>query len=198
MDSSRGRLRNQVVSFLVWLWCYWLGKAWIWFWDSFDGFTIVMFCLENRVCLSLGVYVTGATWCAVIRIMTVVGDLVQRTGDGHTGRVIERSGGPVCSLHHASGEEKHEFLGWASKPRSMVCHWFDLKPLERFLPILPQNRWRRFSWFGIKTMGDVFLFSASKPSRLRFVGCTRKLMERGQRRTRVEIWWLALPGSKSR
>jgi hypothetical protein len=36
---------------------------------------------------------------------------VQRTEDGHTGRVIERSGGPVCSLHRASGEEKHEFLG---------------------------------------------------------------------------------------
>jgi hypothetical protein len=45
-----------------------------------------------------------------------VGDLVQRIGDGHTGRVfgdraIERSGDAVCSLHHACGDEEHEFLG---------------------------------------------------------------------------------------
>jgi hypothetical protein len=45
-----------------------------------------------------------------------VGDLVQRTGDGHTGRVldgraIERSGGTVCGLHRARGDEEHEFFG---------------------------------------------------------------------------------------
>jgi hypothetical protein len=45
-----------------------------------------------------------------------VGDLVQRTGDGRTGRVlggrmIERSGGVVCGLHRARGDDEHEFLG---------------------------------------------------------------------------------------
>jgi hypothetical protein len=45
-----------------------------------------------------------------------VRDLVQRTGDGHTGRVlggrvIERSGGTVCGLHHARGDEERGFLG---------------------------------------------------------------------------------------
>jgi hypothetical protein len=45
-----------------------------------------------------------------------VGDLVQRTEDGHTGqvlgdRVIERSGGVVCGLHRARGDKKHGFLG---------------------------------------------------------------------------------------
>jgi hypothetical protein len=45
-----------------------------------------------------------------------VGDLVQRTEDGHTGqvlggRVIERSGGVVCDLHRARGDKKHGFLG---------------------------------------------------------------------------------------
>jgi hypothetical protein len=45
-----------------------------------------------------------------------VGDLVQRTGDGHTGWVlggwvIERSGGTVCGLHRARGDEEHGFLG---------------------------------------------------------------------------------------
>jgi hypothetical protein len=43
-------------------------------------------------------------------------DLVQRTRDGRTGRVlggqvIERSGDAVCSLHHARGDEKRSFLG---------------------------------------------------------------------------------------
>jgi hypothetical protein len=72
--------------------------------------------VENRVCLSHGVQVTGAAWRAITRIMVRVGDLVQRTRDGHTDRVlggqaIERSGGAVCGLHRARGDEKHEFLG---------------------------------------------------------------------------------------
>jgi hypothetical protein len=75
-----------------------------------------LFCLDNRVCLSRGVQVVGAAWHAATRIMAGVGDLVQRTGDGHTGRVlsgqvIKRSGGAVCSLHHARGDEDRRFLG---------------------------------------------------------------------------------------
>jgi hypothetical protein len=65
--------------------------------------------LENRVCLSRGVQVAGAAWCAAMRAMTEVGDLVQRTGDGRKGRVlggraVERSGGAVCGLHLAHGD----------------------------------------------------------------------------------------------
>jgi hypothetical protein len=72
--------------------------------------------LENRVCLSHGVQVVGAAWRAVTRIVARVGDLVRMTGDGRTGRVlsgqvIERSGGAVCGLHRAHGDEEHEFLG---------------------------------------------------------------------------------------
>jgi hypothetical protein len=42
-------------------------------------------------------------------------DLVQRTGDGRIGRVldgrmIERSGGIVCGLHRARGDEECGFL----------------------------------------------------------------------------------------
>jgi hypothetical protein len=49
-------------------------------------------------------------------IMTGVGDLVQRTDDGHTGRVLSgraigRSDDAVCGLHHARGDEEYEFLG---------------------------------------------------------------------------------------
>jgi hypothetical protein len=48
--------------------------------------------------------------------MAGVGDLVQRTEDGHTGRVlggrvIERSGGAVCGLHRARGDGEPRFLG---------------------------------------------------------------------------------------
>jgi hypothetical protein len=48
--------------------------------------------------------------------MVGVGDLVQRIGDGHTGQVlggrtIERSGGAVCGLHRACGDEEREFFG---------------------------------------------------------------------------------------
>jgi hypothetical protein len=66
--------------------------------------------------LSRGVHVAGAAWHAATRVVAGVGDLVQRTGDSRTGRVlggqaIERSGGTVCGLHHAYGDEKCGFLG---------------------------------------------------------------------------------------
>jgi hypothetical protein len=68
-----------------------------------------------------------------MRIMAEVGDLMQRTEDGRTGRVlggqaIKRSGGAVCGLHHACGGGRAGFLvepqnqgrrfvnGLASKP----------------------------------------------------------------------------------
>jgi hypothetical protein len=59
--------------------------------------------------LSRGVQVAGAAWRAVMRIMAVVGDLMQRIGDGRTarvlgGRAVERSGGTVCGLHLARGD----------------------------------------------------------------------------------------------
>jgi hypothetical protein len=75
-----------------------------------------LFYLENCICLSRGVQVAGVTWRVVIMIVARVGDLMQRTGDGHICRVlgswaIERSSGIVCDLHHAHGDEEREFLG---------------------------------------------------------------------------------------
>jgi hypothetical protein len=48
--------------------------------------------------------------------MAGVGDLMQRTVDGRTGRIlggrtIERLDDAVCSLHRAREDEKHGFLG---------------------------------------------------------------------------------------
>jgi hypothetical protein len=79
-------------------------------------FLLSLFRLENRVCLSHGVQVAGAAWRAAMRTVAGVGDLVQRTGDGRTGQVlgdraVERSGGTVCGLHLARGDEEHGFLG---------------------------------------------------------------------------------------
>jgi hypothetical protein len=79
-------------------------------------FLLSLFRSENRVCLSRGVQEVGAARRAVTRTVVGVGDLVQRTGDGRTGRVlggreVERSGGVVCGLHLARGDYKRGFLG---------------------------------------------------------------------------------------
>jgi hypothetical protein len=78
--------------------------------------------------------VTGAISRAATRIVAGVGDLVQRTGDGHTGRVhggrmIERSSGAVCGLHRAHRDEKRKFLGCASKPGVTVFSSLASKPV---------------------------------------------------------------------
>jgi hypothetical protein len=74
------------------------------------------YCVENRVCLSRDVRVTGAAWRIATRIVAEVGDLMQTTGYGRTGRVLSgrmigRSGNAVCGRHHASGDEECMFLG---------------------------------------------------------------------------------------
>jgi hypothetical protein len=50
------------------------------------------------------VQVADAAWHAAMSTVAGVGDLVQRTEDGRTGRVlggqaVERSGGTICGLH---------------------------------------------------------------------------------------------------
>jgi hypothetical protein len=60
--------------------------------------------------------VTGAAWWTATRIMAGVGDLVQKTEDGSTGRVlgdrmIKRSGDVMCGLHRAQEDDERNFLG---------------------------------------------------------------------------------------
>jgi hypothetical protein len=62
------------------------------------------------------VQVAGTAWRAAMRTVAGVEDLVQRTGDGRTGRIlggraVERSGGVVCGLHLARGDKERGFLG---------------------------------------------------------------------------------------
>jgi hypothetical protein len=59
--------------------------------------------------LSRGVQAAVVAWRAATMTVVGVGDLVQRIGDGRTGRVfggqaVERLGGAVCGLHLARGD----------------------------------------------------------------------------------------------
>jgi hypothetical protein len=79
-------------------------------------YLLSLFRWENRVCLSRGVQVAGVAWRAAMRIMAGVGDLVRRTVDDRTsrvlgGRAIERLGGVVCGLHRVREDEERGFLG---------------------------------------------------------------------------------------
>jgi hypothetical protein len=59
--------------------------------------------------LSRDVQEADVAWRAAARTVAGVGDLVERIGDGRTGRVlggrtVERSGDVVCGLHLARGD----------------------------------------------------------------------------------------------
>jgi hypothetical protein len=146
------------------------------------GFILPLFHLENHVCLSRGVQVVGAARRTAIRIMAVVGDLVQRAGDDRTGRVlggraIERSGGTVCGLHRARGNEERWFLDWALKPRLTVCEWFDLKTTRTVFAGLASKPVATVS-SGLASKPAVTFFTglASKPVTTVFAGLASKLV----------------------
>jgi hypothetical protein len=72
--------------------------------------------VENHVCLSHVVQLTGAACWAATRIMVGVEDLVQKTRNISTGQVlgdqmIGRSGDVICGLYRAHGDDEHMFLG---------------------------------------------------------------------------------------
>jgi hypothetical protein len=133
---------------------HWLSNVWIWIWDISVVLHLSLFHVENRVCLSHGVQVAGAAWRAAMRMVAGVGDLMQRTVDGRTGRVLDgraigRLGDAICGLHRAQGDKKRGFLGWANQDRRFVSGlaskplgWFvsglASKPLGWFSPLLPQ------------------------------------------------------------
>jgi hypothetical protein len=88
--------------------------------------------------MSRGVQVAGAAWCAATRTVAGVGDLVQRTGDGRTGRVLRGRDGREVGwrrVRSAPGTWRLEaqiswlslktkvvegFPVWASKPVALV------------------------------------------------------------------------------
>jgi hypothetical protein len=73
-----------------------------------------------------------------MRIVAGVGDLVQRTGDDRTDRVLDsrtigRSGDVVCCLHHTRGDEKREFLVDPQNQYRQFVSGLASKPLGRFV-----------------------------------------------------------------
>jgi hypothetical protein len=106
----------------------------------------------------------------VTRTVVGVGDLGQRTGDGHRsrvlgGRAVERSGGVVCSLHLTRGDQERGFLGWASKPMAMVCEWFGHKTTRTvFVGLASKLVATVSSGLSLKPAATVSSCLASKPA----------------------------------
>jgi hypothetical protein len=123
----------------------WLALLWIWI----QGVSVIQL-------LSI-LFVWRIGWRAAIRIMTGVGDLVQRTGDGQaqvgysvlgwsSGRVTMCS---VCTVHVKTGryslviwasKSPRRFFVWASKPSGLRFVGWTTKPLRGW-------RWRGSSSF---------------------------------------------------
>jgi hypothetical protein len=151
---------------------HWLGDVWIRIRNGSVVLPLSFVRLENCVYLSHGAQVASAAWRAATRIVVGVGDVVQRTGDGRTGQVldgraVERSGGAVCGLHRVCGDEERGFLGWPSKPRVMVFPGLASKPVATiFFQFGLKTDGDGFSRIGLKTGGG-FLGWSTKPRRWR-------------------------------
>jgi hypothetical protein len=131
--------------------------------------------VENRVCLSRGVQVAGATWWTVMRIVTGVGDLMQRTGDSRTGQVLggRMIGGRVtlcvvCTMHvetRSSGfiietqnQGRRFVIGLASRPLGWFVSDLASKQLGRFVSGLTSKPLGRFvSGLASKPLGQFSL-----------------------------------------
>jgi hypothetical protein len=104
--------------------------------ETFPWFSYITFVrMENHICLSRGVQVTGATCWTPTRIMAGVGDLVQKTKDGQAQvgySVAGRLKGRVTSC--------------------VVCTVHAETTSTSFL-VEPQNQ-GRVSWFSLKTKVD--------------------------------------------
>jgi hypothetical protein len=86
---------------------------------------------------------------AAMNIVAGVGDLLQKTGNGHIGRVlggqtIESSGDTVCGLHRARVDKERVFLSLALKSLGRFVSGLSSKPLGRFVSGLTSKPLR---WF---------------------------------------------------
>jgi hypothetical protein len=174
--------------------------------------------LENRVCLSRGVQVTGVTWRVVMRIVAGVEDLVQRTGDGQAlvGYLVAgRSRGrvtlcAVCTMHKETrstgflvepqNQGQRFVSGLASKPLGRIFNGLASKPLGWF-PSLGLKTAATVLRFEPQNHHDDFLVWASKPSmQLWFVDCTTKLteVEDGVGHASISSGFLCLDASQAR
>jgi hypothetical protein len=71
-----------------------------------------------------------------------------------SGQTIQRSGDAVCGLHHAQGDEEHEFLGLASKPSSTVSPGLASKLVVTVCQRFGLKTTVTVSWLGLRTKVD--------------------------------------------
>jgi hypothetical protein len=115
--------------------------------------------VENRICLSRGVQVIGATCQIVTRIMAEVGDLMQRTGDDqvHVGNsVARRSRGWVTPCTVCIVDVETRSVGFL----------FELQNQNRwFVSSLGSNQLVRFFGLALKTDSYGLMIWTSKSPR---------------------------------
>jgi hypothetical protein len=81
-----------------------------------------------------------------------------------SGRMIERSGDAVCSLHRAQGDGERIFLDLSSKPRLRVLTGLDSKSVTTYFSIWASKPTATVWWFEYQNHHDNFLIWASKLS----------------------------------
>jgi hypothetical protein len=126
---------------------YWHCEVWIRIWNISIVLPLSCSFEESRLLVS---------WC---------GDGKCNMAGNDKDRDRSRRPDAVCGLHHARRDEEHRFLGWASKLKLTVCHWFGLKITEAVC-----------QWFSLKTKitGTVFFDLTSKPVATILSGLTSK------------------------
>jgi hypothetical protein len=145
MDSSRGRLRNQVICFLVWLW-------WVIDLTRFEFETgIFVFCFSFT-------FVLLVSWCAGGRCGMACCD--EDSGRSRRPGVKDRGWSHRSDTRWPGGRE----VGWRrvrSAPSmwrlGARVSWLSLKTkVDGLWVVWPQNHSDGFHWFGLKTGGDGF------------------------------------------
>jgi hypothetical protein len=79
----------------------------------------------------------------------------------------------VCTVHMETRSAR--FLVEPQNQDRWFVSGLTSKPLGWFSPVWPQNRWRRFLWFDLKTGGDGFLIEPQNQGGGGFFGLCIKI-----------------------
>jgi hypothetical protein len=157
----------------------WLALVWIWIREISVVLPYYHVRVENRVCLSRGVQVTGATWWVATRIVAWVGGLVQRTEmikhRSGTQWPDDREVGWWCVRSAPWTRRRWARVSWFGlKTRSTVSPSLDSKPVASDFSVWASKLAATVWWFWHQNLPDGLLVCDSKPNGLQFVGCAIK------------------------
>jgi hypothetical protein len=141
----------------------WPASIWIRIWEASVIWPLPIR-VENHICLSRDVQVTGAAWWAATRIMAGVRDLMQRTRIGqaqveYSLLIWSRGWVMLCAVCTVHKETRSVSL--LVEPQNQGWRFFSglaSKPLGRVSRFGPQNRQPRFGDLGIKITMTVSWF----------------------------------------